>query len=111
MNINTYQKLAARTINKELADHEIRRHALFGMCSELGEVHSLYQREYQGDTFDDEEVVKELGDLMWFVAELATSLGASLDDICSKNIEKLLKRYPDGFDEYRSANRHSFGED
>jgi NTP pyrophosphatase (non-canonical NTP hydrolase) len=42
-------------------------------------------------------VAKELGDLMWFIAELADCIEVELDDVAKANIEKLKIRYPGGF--------------
>ena len=50
-------------------------------------------------------MAKELGDICWYLAETATALGLSLEDIMAANIEKLRKRYPDGFDAERSVHR------
>ena len=48
MRANEYQQLAARTINHDLNNQVIEEHALFGMAGEVGEIHSLYQKVYQG---------------------------------------------------------------
>ena len=101
-----YQELAARTINRDLTLVGQRNHALHGMVGEIGEIHSLYQKEYQGHGEPDREhLLKECGDLLWFIAEYLTSQGFSLDDCMETNIDKLKKRYPDGFSETRSVNR------
>ena len=107
MNMNEYQDLAARTINEDLYSFPdcIESHALHGMVGEIGELHSLYQKAYQGHDFDEEHAKKELGDLMWFVAEYCTARGWDLDDICQMNIDKLRARFPDGFEAERSLNR------
>lgn len=105
MTPNEYQKLAGRTINPELDLAEMEWHALHGMVGEIGEIHSIYQKLYQGHEFDEEHLKKELGDLMWFIAEYCTAKGWDLDDICQINIDKLIARYPDGFEVDKSINR------
>ena len=100
-----YQELAARTINERLYDYEMETHALHGMASEIGELHGLYQKAYQGHEFDEEHAQKELGDLLWFVAEYCTAMDWDLGLIMMKNIAKLAARYPDGFKEEDSLNR------
>ncbi len=101
-----YQELAARTINKDLTLVGQRNHALHGMVGEIGEIHSLYQKEYQGHGAPDREhILKEVGDLLWFVNEYLTSQGFSFDECMEVNIEKLKKRYPDGFAVERSLHR------
>lgn len=109
MNGNEYQKLAARTINTNLASKGLENHALHGMVGEIGELHSLYQKLYQGHEFDEEHAMKELGDLLWFVAEYCTSRGWDLDDIMQMNIDKLRARYPEGFDSEHSLH-HAEGD-
>lgn len=102
---NEYQVLAGRTINKYLARWESILHALHGMSGEVGEIHSIYQKSYQGHKINEEHIQKELGDLLWFIAELCTCYDWNLDDIMKGNIDKLLARYPDGFEAERSLNR------
>lgn len=108
MTFNEYQGLAGRTINKKLNNGELQRHALFGMCSEVGELHGLYQKLYQGHGLNMIHVRKELGDILWFIAEFCTSCGWSLDDIANTNIEKLKARYPDGFSKNESLYRDDY---
>ena len=107
MNMNEYQKLAARTMNNDLSWKEQRKHALHGMVSEVGELHSIYQKKYQGHEFDEEHAKKELGDLLWFIAEYCTAHGWELDEIAQMNIDKLKARYPDGFETEKSLHRAS----
>ena len=64
MTANEYQSLAARTINTNLTDSEKANHALHGMVSEIGELHGIYQKFYQGHEVESDHVRKELGDLI-----------------------------------------------
>lgn len=105
MTLNEYQKLAARTINKDLTVRETELHALHGLTSEVGEIHAIYQKVYQGHPFDISHVMSEAGDLLWFLAELVTCYGYDLEDIAKHNIDKLRKRYPNRFEAERSLNR------
>ena len=107
MTITEYQDLASRTINHEWADIDLEMHALHGMSSEIGELHGIYQKSYQGHDIDEEHLKKELGDLFWFLAEYCTVSGWNLEDIARMNIEKLKARYPDGFEADRSLNRRA----
>ena len=52
-----------------------------------------------------EKLAKELGDIAWYLAETATALDLNLEDIFQANIEKLKKRYPEGFDSQKSIHR------
>lgn len=105
MDINEYQALARRTQNPALNGHERLLHALFGLCSEVGEIHSLYQKVYQGHALDTADVVDELGDLLWFAGELCDVLGLRLEYVATHNVEKLKQRYPEGFDAEHSLHR------
>lgn len=105
MQLNEYQRLAARTINKDLNDAENTLHALHGMSGEVGELHSIYQKMYQGHDVRSEDIMSELGDLLWFIAEYCTVMRWDLDVIAQKNINKLKARYPEGFNVNRSLYR------
>ena len=105
MEVIQYQDLAARTINPALTHEQMKDHALKGMVGEIGEINSIYQKVYQGHEFDEEHVKKELGDLMWFIAEYCTAWGWNLDDICQMNIDKLRARFPNGFEVNKSVHR------
>lgn len=80
-------------------------HALHGMSAEVGELHGLYQKKHQGHGFDEEHAKKEVGDILWMIAEYCTANGWNLEDIMQLNIDKLRERYPDGFDPERSLHR------
>lgn len=105
MNMNEYQQLAARTINKSLTFEEASYHSLHGMVSEVGELHGLYQKHYQGHEMNAEHIKKEIGDLMWFIAEYCTVHGWALEEIAQMNIDKLKARYPVGFSAENSLHR------
>lgn len=105
MKLNEYQQAAARTISPGLSCVEKIFHALHGMCSEVGELHVLYQKVYQGHPLDEEHAKKECGDILWFIAEYCTAQGWTLDEIARMNIRKLAARYPQGFEAERSIHR------
>ena len=110
MTFDEYQVLARRTQIDELTIDDKLNHALHGLVAEVGEIHSIYQKEYQGHPVDNEKVLDELGDLLWFVSETADALGFHLSSIANHNVSKLLDRYPDGFDAERSVNRPEYQE-
>lgn len=105
MTIYEYQAAAARTMNPKLDKRETELHALHGISGETGEIHSIFQKAYQGHAIDEGELMKEVGDLMWMIAELCTVEGWELDTVCKMNIEKLRQRYPEGFTTERSLHR------
>lgn len=102
---NQYQNEALRTIGKQSKTERLLNCAL-GLCGESGEVADHIKKAYfQGHRLDQEHLAKELGDCSWYLAVLADTLGYPLSTIFSLNIEKLQKRYPDGFSAERSVNR------
>lgn len=105
LTLNEYQREAARTMNKSLTEHQTEMHAVFGMCSEVGEIQGIYQKIYQGHKAEEEHLKKELGDLLWFIAEYATANGWTLCEVAKENINKLRARYPEGFDKDKSLHR------
>lgn len=105
MTMDDYQQAAQRTMNKSLTFEETSRHALHGMASEVGEIHGLYQKFYQGHEMDAEHVKREVGDLLWMIAEFCTVHGWKMGDVAHMNIEKLQARYPRGFCTEQSLNR------
>ena len=105
LSVEEYQALAARTIDKGMNNEQMLLHALHGMSSEIGEIHGIYQKRYQGHKIGADRVREETGDLLWFVAEFCTANGWNMAEIMSENIEKLKNRYPDGFEPERSVHR------
>ena len=106
MTINEYQKLAMKTLNPELSEKDVLINGVMGLCGESGEAIDIVKKWLaQGHQLDKEKLAKELGDICWYLAETATARGYSLEDIMSANIEKLRKRYPEGFDSQRSIHR------
>lgn len=108
MTFDEYQALARRTQNSDLDMDARRLHALHGLASEVGEIHGLFQKLYQGHPLNLDDLEDEAGDLLWFAAELCDAFGRPMSKVAEKNIEKLKKRYPDGFNEYRSVHRDEF---
>lgn len=105
IDINWYQSQALRTCSvKDPA--EMCVNAALGLAGESGEYCDLVKKHlYQGHTLQDDKLAEEIGDILWYCAEAATSLGMKLGDIAKNNIDKLWRRYPAGFDSIRSQNR------
>lgn len=105
MTINEYQQLAQRTSNTKLPSAKMEN-ACLGLAGECGEVcDTLKKHLYQGHEMDRAKLIEEAGDVCWYLAELATALGVPLEDIMTRNIDKLRRRYPDGFSAERSIHR------
>lgn len=106
MTINEYQNLAMRTVNPDLDKDQMLINAVMGLCGESGEAIDIVKKWYaHGHELDREHLKKELGDIAWYIAEAATALGLTLDEILEANIDKLRKRYPEGFATERSVDR------
>ena len=106
MTINEYQSLAMKTLNPNLSEKDVLINGVMGLCGESGEAIDIVKRWLaQGHELDREKLIKELGDVAWYLAETATALGVPLEDVFEGNIQKLKKRYPEGFDSERSIHR------
>jgi len=135
MELNEYQERAARTINKDASAIENLLNACLGLAGEVGEFNDLIKKwQFHGHTLDIDKCVKELGDTLWYIpqaihalkqltelqqkAEKVTGIGSitnftntvpisdlTLEGVARINIEKLEKRYKDGFSSQASINR------
>ncbi len=106
MKINKYQELAMRTLNPNLDKKDVLINAVMGLCGESGEAIDLVKKHIgQGHEFDKEKFAKELGDIAWYLAEAAFAIDMDLESILVNNIEKLKKRFPEGFSTEKSINR------
>jgi NTP pyrophosphatase (non-canonical NTP hydrolase) len=81
-----------------------------GINAEGGEFLEIIKKMiFQGKPYNEdnrEHLIIELGDIMWYVAQACVALDVTLDDVVARNVQKLLKRYPEGaFDAYFSENR------
>ena len=84
--------------------------ASVGMCAEAGEFTEVVKKiVFQGKPVNEENLFhlkRELGDIMWYVAQACMGLDISLDEVLAMNVEKLSARYPAGaFDVHFSENR------
>ena len=84
--------------------------AALGMSAESGEFTEVVKKiVFQGKPYTEENrfhMKRELGDVMWYVAQACMSLDTTIDEIIEMNVEKLQARYPGGsFDVHHSENR------
>ena len=108
MTVNEYQRLAMSTLNPALDRKEVLINSVMGLCGESGEAIDIVKKWLaQGHALDKERLTKELGDVAWYLAEAATALDIPLESIFQENLEKLKKRYPEGFDTQKSVARLS----
>ena len=98
MTVNEYQNLAMRTLNPALDKKDVLINSVMGLCGESGEAIDIVKKWLaQGHELDKGKLAKELGDIAWYLAEAATALEIPLEEILAANIEKLRKRFPEGF--------------
>ncbi|MBQ7306061.1 MAG: nucleoside triphosphate pyrophosphohydrolase family protein [Clostridia bacterium] len=106
MTLNEYQQLALTTLNPALNKKDVLINGVMGLCGESGEAIDIVKRHLaQGHELDREHLIKELGDVAWYLAETAFALDVSLEEVCQRNIDKLKARYPEGFSTERSIHR------
>jgi NTP pyrophosphatase (non-canonical NTP hydrolase) len=95
MNLNEYQKLARKTAIYPKSAKII--YPTLGLCGESGEVAEkikkvIRDKNSEFNALNTFEVFKEMGDVLWYLSNLATDLNFSLDNIAKWNLEKLQKR-------------------
>lgn len=106
MELNKYQELAMVTSSKPNSKLEELLIGVMGLCGESGEVIDHVKKHIaQGHELNREKLIEELGDVAWYLAKCADALDTNLETICNANIDKLKKRYPNGFSSYDSINR------
>lgn len=112
MNFNDYQQLAKRTdgIKAGKDDTETMLNGLLnaamGMTGEAAEtLEHMKKVLFQGHKLDVDKLIEEASDCMWYIAKLARYCGVTMEELAQRNIDKLRKRYPAGFEVERSVNR------
>lgn len=116
--LTTYQRDASRTLHNPMlpivpgaltSDPVFKMNvAVFamGLAGEAGEVADYLKKVLgHGKAFDVDVLKKELGDVLWYMAALATMYGFTLEEVAKLNTEKLLKRFPSGFTEADAETR------
>lgn len=104
MDLNDYQRQANRTDQRPLrdGDDEIAREMalvfpLMGLGSEVGSLLTQYKkhvRDRDAHPLFSKRVEEELGDVLWYVANLAAKLGLHLDDVAELNLKRISQRWP-----------------
>ena len=106
MQVNEYQKAAMATLNPALDKKDVLINSVMGLCGESGEAIDIVKKcLMQGHEMDKEHLVRELGDVAWYLAEAATALDIPLEAVFQGNLDKLRQRFPNGFDTGASVNR------
>lgn len=106
MTLTDYQRQAARTLEPSDGGSTSLAVAGLGLTGEAGEVADIIKKVIaQGHPLDRDKLVEEVGDVLWYAAMLCTILGVDLGAAAKANINKIMRRYPNGFESSRSRNR------
>jgi len=106
MTLNEYQSLANRSAGAGGDGEQRLIVSALGLAGEAGEFANLVKKmTAHGHPFEEESLRDELGDVLWYLAEAATASGLDLEEIANHNVQKLIKRYPEGFSQSNSINR------
>ena len=89
MELNEYQRKAFETA---LPTTKNEPYMALGIGNEAGEVQGKIKKRLRGDKVYSDDIAKEIGDVLWYCAGLATVLGYDLDEIAQQNIDKLESR-------------------
>lgn len=108
MNFVNYQVEAERTANSELLPNIRILVSALGLAGEAGEVGNIIKKQIGHKHDYDTAVAKlkdELGDVLWYIADLANAYQLDLNEIAVQNVGKLRRRFPNGFSSEASINR------
>lgn len=114
MDIKEYQELSKRTM-KDGTMYDKLLNCAMGISGEAGEVTDMTKKwAFQGHYLNDKDVIEELGDVMFYIVNYASTLNIKMEDVLKANVDKLMKRYPHGFSKEDSLKRvdkeHNFDE-
>jgi len=104
MDINEYQELTKRTAG----NYKLKKKALtnwgLGVAGEAGDIAGCIKKTLFHKNDQSDGVRENIGDTMWYLAMICNTMGWKLEDVMAENIEKLKKRYPEGFN-FKAARR------
>ena len=93
LSFNEYQKQAYDLISEE-GKKDMVLNGVLGLTGEAGECADIVKKVlFQGHELDKEHLKGELGDVLWYIAETASGLGISLEEVAQYNLDKLHKRF------------------
>lgn len=94
-----YQKLAMRTCKKFDRREDAIANVGLGLTGECGEVADVIKKHLcGGKELDKQHLQEELGDILWYIAEACEVFNIDMLEVAQSNINKLMNRYPNGFD-------------
>ena len=97
-NTEIFQREARRSLRDELPYEAICSNMCMGLAGEIGEVIDIMKKHiYQGKELDITDVIEEVGDVLWYIANFCNVNNITMDECMESNIKKLRKRFPNGF--------------
>ena len=96
--LDVFQEEALRTIRSDLPYELVCSNMCMGLAGETGETVDIFKKHiYQGKDLDINDVIEEIGDILWYIANLCNVNKITMKECMESNVEKLRKRYPNGF--------------
>ena len=97
-NTEIFQREARRSLRDDLPYEAICSNMCMGLAGEIGEVIDIMKKHiYQGKELDITDVIEEVGDVLWYIANFCNVNNITMDECMESNIKKLRKRFPNGF--------------
>ena len=109
ISFNEYQRQAFELISED-GKKDLITNGVLGLAGESGECCDIVKKfKYQGHDLDKNHLKDELGDVLWYLAETASGLGITLEEVALYNLDKLHKRYHGNtFHKEDSINREEY---
>lgn len=96
--LDVFQEEALRSMRSDLPYEAICSNMCMGLAGETGETVDIFKKHiYQGKDLDINDVIEEIGDILWYIANLCNVNKITMKECMDSNVEKLRKRYPNGF--------------
>ena len=96
--LDVFQEEALRCMRNDLPYEAICSNMCMGLAGETGETVDIFKKHiYQGKDLDINDVIEEIGDILWYIANLCNVNKITMKECMESNVEKLRKRYPNGF--------------
>ena len=96
--LDVFQEEALRSMRSDLPYEAICSNMCMGLAGETGETVDIFKKHiYQGKDLDINDVIEEVGDILWYIANLCNVNKITMKECMESNVEKLRKRYPNGF--------------
>ncbi|WP_125579756.1 nucleoside triphosphate pyrophosphohydrolase family protein [Levilactobacillus cerevisiae] len=95
MEFNEYQKAANRTL---YGNEQVLTNCALGLAGETGQVVDLVKNyTFHGKSMDHDAIVKEMGDVLWYLSQISQWADIDFDEVAQDNIKRLNARYPHGY--------------